>query len=41
MQDGEEARSNDLEAAMGSRKTHPFFLTLRNKEDERNNWEGC
>lgn len=39
MQDGEEARGNDLEAAVGNRGTHPFLLTLREKEDERKSKE--
>lgn len=31
LQDGEEAKSNDLKAAVGNRRTPPFLLTLREK----------
>lgn len=38
---GGEARSNDLEASVGNRRTHPFLLTLRRKTDERKMKKGA
>lgn len=35
LQDGEEARSDDLEAAVGNRRTHPLSSNAEGKEDER------